>query len=135
LVFRFSAELTIHLPRYAFLRRCRSFQDLDLEQLAYDGRHAQASPADYAFGTPHHNKDERQRIEIVLVQGDALKERLRVIQELEAARCFEESVIEEAAEADVGAVLGWGFAPWTGVPPSYIAITFAEVSSGGPGSW
>lgn len=49
-----------------------------------------------------------------------LKERLLAIQALEAARCVEEGVIEDAGDADIGAVLGWGFAPWTGGPLSYI---------------
>ena len=108
---------------------------MGLEQRAEDGRHAPAFPADDAFGTPHHNKDELQRIEIILIQADALKERLLVIRVLEAARCFEESVIEDAADADVGAVLGWSYAPWTGVPLSYIAITIAAVSFWGAGRW
>jgi 3-hydroxyacyl-CoA dehydrogenase/enoyl-CoA hydratase/3-hydroxybutyryl-CoA epimerase len=29
-------------------------------------------------------------------------------------------VITDPSEADVGALLGWGFAPWTGGPLSYI---------------
>ena len=46
--------------------------------------------------------------------------RLLVIQALEAARCFEEGVITDPRDADVGAILGWGFAPYTGGPISYI---------------
>ena len=49
-----------------------------------------------------------------------LKERFLTIQALEAARCVEQGVIEDAGDADVGAVLGWGFAPWTGGPLAYI---------------
>ena len=41
-------------------------------------------------------------------------------QAVEMARCFEEGVVTDAREADVGAILGWGFAPWTGGPASYI---------------
>ncbi len=50
----------------------------------------------------------------------ALEERLLTIQALEAARCFEEGVILDPRDADVGAILGWGFAPFTGGPISYI---------------
>ena len=50
----------------------------------------------------------------------ALEERLLTIQALEAARCFEEGVILDPRDADVGAILGWGFAPYTGGPISYI---------------
>ena len=49
-----------------------------------------------------------------------LKERFLTIQALEAARCFEEGVITDPRDADVGAILGWGFAPFTGGPISYI---------------
>jgi 3-hydroxyacyl-CoA dehydrogenase / enoyl-CoA hydratase / 3-hydroxybutyryl-CoA epimerase len=33
---------------------------------------------------------------------------------------LDEGVITDPSEADVGALLGWGFAPWTGGPLSYI---------------
>jgi len=49
-----------------------------------------------------------------------LKQRLLMIQALEAARCFEEGVITDPRDADVGAILGWGFAPFTGGPISLI---------------
>jgi len=51
---------------------------------------------------------------------DEVKTRYLAIQGLEAARCFEENVVTDPADADVGAILGWGFAPWTGGPLSYI---------------
>ena len=49
-----------------------------------------------------------------------MKDRFLTIQALEAARCFEEGVITDPRDADVGAILGWGFAPFTGGPVSYI---------------
>ncbi len=51
---------------------------------------------------------------------DELKRRLLTAQALEAARCFEEGVITDPRDADVGAILGWGFAPYTGGPISMI---------------
>src|SRR5579871_1519246 len=51
---------------------------------------------------------------------DEMKARFLSIQALEAARCFEEKVITDPRDADVGAILGWGFAPFTGGPISYI---------------
>jgi 3-hydroxyacyl-CoA dehydrogenase/enoyl-CoA hydratase/3-hydroxybutyryl-CoA epimerase len=51
---------------------------------------------------------------------DDLKERLLLVQALETARCFEEGVLTDVREADVGAILGFGFAPFTGGPLSYI---------------
>jgi 3-hydroxyacyl-CoA dehydrogenase/enoyl-CoA hydratase/3-hydroxybutyryl-CoA epimerase len=49
-----------------------------------------------------------------------LKTRLLYRQAVEAARCWEEGVIDDPREADLGAILGWGFAPWTGGPISMI---------------
>ena len=54
------------------------------------------------------------------VDPEELRLRLLTIQALEAARCFEEGVITDPRDADVGAILGWGFAPYTGGPISMI---------------
>ncbi len=51
---------------------------------------------------------------------EELKLRFMVIQALETARCFEENVLTDVRDADVGAILGWGFAPYTGGPLSLI---------------
>jgi 3-hydroxyacyl-CoA dehydrogenase/enoyl-CoA hydratase/3-hydroxybutyryl-CoA epimerase len=51
---------------------------------------------------------------------DDLKTRLLYRQCIEAARCMDEGVITDPRMADVGAILGWGFASWTGGPLSYI---------------
>jgi 3-hydroxyacyl-CoA dehydrogenase/enoyl-CoA hydratase/3-hydroxybutyryl-CoA epimerase len=49
-----------------------------------------------------------------------LKQRFLVAQALEAARTFEEGVVTDVREADVGSILGFGFAPFTGGTLSYI---------------
>ncbi|MET0633540.1 MAG: 3-hydroxyacyl-CoA dehydrogenase NAD-binding domain-containing protein [Xanthobacteraceae bacterium] len=49
-----------------------------------------------------------------------LKARLLGIQALETARCVEEGVITDVREADVGSILGFGFAPFSGGTLSYI---------------
>jgi 3-hydroxyacyl-CoA dehydrogenase/enoyl-CoA hydratase/3-hydroxybutyryl-CoA epimerase len=49
-----------------------------------------------------------------------LKRRLLGIQALESARCIEEKVVTDVREADVGSILGFGFAPFTGGTISYI---------------
>jgi 3-hydroxyacyl-CoA dehydrogenase/enoyl-CoA hydratase/3-hydroxybutyryl-CoA epimerase len=49
-----------------------------------------------------------------------LERRLLVIQALESARCIEEHVVTDVREADVGSILGFGFAPFTGGTISYI---------------
>ncbi|MCG2583790.1 3-hydroxyacyl-CoA dehydrogenase NAD-binding domain-containing protein [Massilia sp. TS11] len=49
-----------------------------------------------------------------------LIERFITIQSLEAARCMEEGVLRSAADADVGAVLGWGYPAFRGGPLAWI---------------
>jgi 3-hydroxyacyl-CoA dehydrogenase / enoyl-CoA hydratase / 3-hydroxybutyryl-CoA epimerase len=51
---------------------------------------------------------------------DELKNRLLFRQALETARCFEEGVITDPRDADIGSILGWGFAPYTGGTISFI---------------
>ncbi|MBC6980445.1 3-hydroxyacyl-CoA dehydrogenase NAD-binding domain-containing protein [Caulobacter sp. 17J80-11] len=51
---------------------------------------------------------------------EEMKTRLLYRQAVEAARCWEEGVIDDPREADVGAILGWGFAPWSGGPITLI---------------
>ncbi|GLQ33827.1 3-hydroxyacyl-CoA dehydrogenase [Amylibacter marinus] len=49
-----------------------------------------------------------------------IKNRLAMAQVLEAVRAFEEGVLEDIREGDVGAILGWGFQPWSGGPFSWL---------------
>ena len=51
---------------------------------------------------------------------EELKQRLLVMQALETARIFEEKCLTDVREADVGSILGFGFAPFTGGTLSYI---------------
>jgi 3-hydroxyacyl-CoA dehydrogenase / enoyl-CoA hydratase / 3-hydroxybutyryl-CoA epimerase len=51
-----------------------------------------------------------------------VQERLMFAQVLEAVRALEEGVLEDIREGDVGAVLAWGFAPWSGGPLSWLDI-------------
>jgi 3-hydroxyacyl-CoA dehydrogenase/enoyl-CoA hydratase/3-hydroxybutyryl-CoA epimerase len=55
-----------------------------------------------------------------------LEQRLLAIQALETARCVEEGVITDVREADVGSILGFGFAPFAGGTLSYIDIMGAK---------
>ncbi len=56
------------------------------------------------------------------VQPDlvTVQHRLLMIQALEAVRALEEGVLTDIREGDVGAILGWGFAPWSGGPFSWL---------------
>jgi 3-hydroxyacyl-CoA dehydrogenase / enoyl-CoA hydratase / 3-hydroxybutyryl-CoA epimerase len=51
---------------------------------------------------------------------EELKQRFLVIQAVETARIFEEGVLTDVREGDVGSILGFGFAPFTGGTLSYI---------------
>jgi 3-hydroxyacyl-CoA dehydrogenase / enoyl-CoA hydratase / 3-hydroxybutyryl-CoA epimerase len=51
---------------------------------------------------------------------DEVKNRLMMAQVLEAVRALEAGVLTDIREGDVGAILGWGFAPWSGGPFSWL---------------
>ncbi|MGX5775434.1 FAD-dependent oxidoreductase [Methylorubrum zatmanii] len=54
------------------------------------------------------------------IDVEELKHRFLVVQALEAARTVQEGVVTDPREADVGSILGFGFAPFTGGALSYI---------------
>jgi 3-hydroxyacyl-CoA dehydrogenase / enoyl-CoA hydratase / 3-hydroxybutyryl-CoA epimerase len=49
-----------------------------------------------------------------------VQHRLMFAQALEAVRALEEGVLTDIREGDVGAIMGWGFAPWSGGPFSWL---------------
>ena len=59
-------------------------------------------------------------------------DRLMFVQANEAARCVEEGVLRSVADANVGSILGWGFAPFQGGALQFInamgAARFVERS-------
>ncbi|TGP20543.1 MULTISPECIES: 3-hydroxyacyl-CoA dehydrogenase NAD-binding domain-containing protein [unclassified Mesorhizobium] len=68
------------------------------------------------------------------VDYEELKERLLVTIALEAVRVMEEGIVTDPREADVGSILAFGFAPFTGGALSYIdgigAKRFAKIAKG-----
>jgi 3-hydroxyacyl-CoA dehydrogenase/enoyl-CoA hydratase/3-hydroxybutyryl-CoA epimerase len=74
------------------------------------------------------------RVDPDAVDFEELKQRLLVVQALEAARTVGEGVITDPREADVGSILGFGFAPFTGGALSYIdfmgAAAFVSLAQG-----
>ena len=66
------------------------------------------------------------------VDVNVLKQRFLVTIALEAARTVEEAIVTDPREADVGSILGFGFAPYTGGTLSYIdgmgVKTFLELA-------
>ena len=55
-----------------------------------------------------------------------VQHRLAMVQTLEAVRAYEQGVLEDIREGDVGAILGWGFMPWSGGPFSWLDILGSE---------
>jgi 3-hydroxyacyl-CoA dehydrogenase/enoyl-CoA hydratase/3-hydroxybutyryl-CoA epimerase len=53
---------------------------------------------------------------------EELTKRFLFRQCIEVARCFEEGVITDPRDADVGSILAWGFAPYSGGCISYIDL-------------
>jgi 3-hydroxyacyl-CoA dehydrogenase / enoyl-CoA hydratase / 3-hydroxybutyryl-CoA epimerase len=58
-----------------------------------------------------------------------VQDRLMFVQVLEAVRALEEGVLMDIREGDVGAILGWGFAPWSGGPFSWLDIIGAPYAA------
>jgi 3-hydroxyacyl-CoA dehydrogenase / enoyl-CoA hydratase / 3-hydroxybutyryl-CoA epimerase len=63
---------------------------------------------------------QKVKLDPDIIDVQELKDRLLGIQALETARCFEENVLTDVREADVGSILGFGFAPFSGGTLSYI---------------
>ncbi len=57
---------------------------------------------------------------------EEVKQRLLYVQAVETARCLEEGVLNNAADADVGSILGWGFPPYTGGTLSLVDMVGVE---------
>jgi 3-hydroxyacyl-CoA dehydrogenase / enoyl-CoA hydratase / 3-hydroxybutyryl-CoA epimerase len=51
---------------------------------------------------------------------EALVERLTLVQSVETARCLEEGVLRTPIDADVGAILGWGYPAFRGGPIGWL---------------
>ena len=62
----------------------------------------------------------REKLDPDTLDVTELKQRILVTQAVEAARTMAEGVVTDPREADVGSILGFGFAPYTGGVLSYI---------------
>ena len=69
-------------------------------------------------------KNEETDLDLLEVQH-----RLMFAQALEAVRALEEGVLMDVREGDVGAILGWGFAPWSGGPLSWFDMLGSEYAA------
>ncbi|MCW9035803.1 MAG: 3-hydroxyacyl-CoA dehydrogenase NAD-binding domain-containing protein [Rhodospirillales bacterium] len=57
---------------------------------------------------------------------EEVKKRMIYAQSLETVRCMDEGVVRNPVDADIGSILGWGFAPFTGGVVSNIEVVGAE---------
>ena len=72
-----------------------------------------------------------ERYDVKADQPDVteVQHRLLFSQVLEAVRALEEGVLMDIREGDVGAILGWGFAPWSGGPFSWLDMLGSEYAA------
>ncbi len=68
----------------------------------------------------HGLKDMYPQQDADTIDRQEIKNRFHATIAVEAARCVEENVVTDVREADVGSILGFGFAPFTGGALSYI---------------
>jgi 3-hydroxyacyl-CoA dehydrogenase/enoyl-CoA hydratase/3-hydroxybutyryl-CoA epimerase len=87
----------------------KGFYDYDTKPKKLWSGLSELAPVKIAESTPELVEDQKRR--------------LLYRQAIEVARCWEEGVIDDPREADVGAILAWGFAPWTGGPLTLIDQT------------
>jgi 3-hydroxyacyl-CoA dehydrogenase / enoyl-CoA hydratase / 3-hydroxybutyryl-CoA epimerase len=69
---------------------------------------------------PGLDKLQKTKLDPDRIDVQELKHRLLVTQALEASKTVEDGVIVDPREADVGSILGFGFAPYSGGTLSYI---------------
>jgi len=94
-----------------------------VEELDRKGKRFGAGFYDYPEGEKKHlwpGLAELYPVKEVQPPVQEVIDRLLYRQALETARCFEEGVMDHAADADVGSIFGWGFPPWTGGTLSFI---------------
>ena len=98
-------KMVEELGRYG-RKNGKGFYDYDSKPKKLWSGLSELAPVKIAESTPELVEDQKRR--------------LLYRQAIEVARCWEEGVIDDPREADVGAILAWGFAPWTGGPITMI---------------
>tara|TARA_R110000772_G_scaffold268731_1_gene398326 strand:- start:32007 stop:34148 length:2142 start_codon:yes stop_codon:yes gene_type:complete len=128
-------EITISLPWKIVQQSITDMGDAYPRPCAYDvmatmveklkrlGRSSGGGFYDYPSDAPKHFWSGLENFYPLAQQqpsAQELQSRFLAIQSLETARCMEEGVVEFAADADIGSLMGWSFPLWTGGTLSYI---------------
>ncbi len=87
------------------------------------GRKSGAGFYDYPADGPKHlwpGLAEQFPVKAQQATLEQIIERLILVQSVETARCLEEKVLRAPIDADVGAILGWGYPPFRGGPVGWL---------------
>ena len=93
--------------------------DAVIDRMVALGRSGRANGAGFYDYTNGHKRlwpglmEEFYREEAQLPQSEMI-DRILFIQSIETARCLEEVVLRSEADANIGSIFGWGFAPFHG---------------------
>jgi len=93
------------------------------------GRKSGGGFYDYPEGAPKHlwkGLEDHFPLADKQPTQEEVMERLLYAQLIPAAHCYAEGIVSDPQSADLGAIFGWGFAPWTGGPMSHIDTIGAE---------
>ncbi len=94
-----------------------------VERLGRKGRKSGGGFYDYPEGGKKHlwqGLSEHYPLAEEQPSLEEVKERLLYAQLIPAAECYADGIVSDPQSADLGAIFGWGFAPWTGGPMSHI---------------
>lgn len=107
----------------AFLREpLDDVVDIMVDRLDRVGRKTGRGFYDYSSTSKQLWPELQRHFPVKAVESDheELRRRFLFIQAIETARCVDEGVITDAGDADIGAILGWGFPQHLGGPLSLI---------------
>ena len=103
--------------------------ELFVEKLGRKGKKVGKGFYEYPEGGQKHlwpGLTEHFPLQVDQPTADEVKERLLYIQLVAAAEMYAQDVVHDPQSADLGAIFGWGFAPWTGGPMSHIDVIGLE---------
>ncbi len=126
-----SLDLGVKIARATKAAMGEAYPDADVDAVVFPLHEAGRSGRKAGAGFyAYDERSKRQSFweglgEMFPVAGDQpdlqeVQDRLMMAQVLEAVRALEDGVLTDIREGDVGAILGWGFAPWSGGPFAWL---------------